>query len=592
MVAPKKSVKKSSKQSVKKATSVKKTTSVKKATSPNSPMKSSLKAVKIVPDTSVLIEGLLTKELKAGTLKSPEIIIHEASVAELEHQANRQQEKGYLGLDEIGALQVLASKKKLRLSFAGERPGEYDIEHARDGAIDNLIRDLAASEQALLWTADKVQAAVAEAKGVPIHFLEMVAEGEMEIEAFFTAETMSVHIKENCQIRAKRGAPGKWEFATVREEPTTREEIERFAKQIIETAHVLKDGFVEIERAGSTICQVGRYRIVITRPPFSDGYEITAVRPVKHLTLNDYQLSEKLGGRLESHAEGLLIAGAPGHGKSTFAQALAERYSEQQKIIKTVEAPRDLILADEITQYAMSHGSAEEIHDILLLSRPDYTLFDEMRNTDDFALFADMRLSGVGMIGVMHATKPIDAIQRFLGRIELGVIPHVVDTVIFIKDGGIGAVYAIKMTVKVPSGMTEADLARPVVEVYDFESNKLVFELYTFGEQTVVIPVEGSPKEAPVNKLIAKGVKEYFLSYSNNVDVKMKGSKAVVHVPESLVPELIGRGGENIREIEQELGVKIDIEGTSEPFYERRKKGKDFKKDFKRSKEFKKGRRR
>lgn len=527
----------------------------------------------IVPDTSVLIEGLLTKAIKSGELKKPVILLHEASIAELEHQANQGQEKGYLGLDEVGALQVLAQKKKLTLQFKGERPSPYDIQEAHRGAIDALIRDLAVMEDAVLWTADKVQAAVAAARGVPVHFHEMVAEGEMEIESFFDETTMSVHIKEGCSVKAKRGKPGHWVFTTVRN-AASREEVERWAKQVVETAHVRRDGFVEIERVGSTICQVGPYRVVITRPPFSDGYEITAVRPVKHLSLDDYKISEKLQERLAAQAEGLLIAGAPGHGKSTFAQALAEFYNKQEKIIKTVEAPRDLLLADDITQYAMSHGSPEEIHDILLLSRPDYTLFDEMRNTNDFALFADMRLSGVGMIGVLHATKPIDAIQRFLGRIELGVIPHVVDTVIFIKDGAINAVYAITMTVKVPSGMTEADLARPVVEVHNFESGKLVFEIYTYGEQTVVIPVTGTAKEPAVNKLIAKGVKEYFQNWTDHVQVEMSGGKANVYVPESLLPELIGRGGENIKAIEQELGVKVDLQELPGEYRRKKKRRK------------------
>ena len=51
-------------------------------------------------------------------------------------------------------------------------------------------------------------------------------------------------------------------------------------------------------------------------------------------------------------------------GKSTFAQALAEFYSKQDKIVKTVEAPRDLVLPENVTQYALSHGDAQEIHDI------------------------------------------------------------------------------------------------------------------------------------------------------------------------------------------------------------------------------------
>ena len=72
-------------------------------------------------------------------------------------------------------------------------------------------------------------------------------------------------------------------------------------------------------------------------------------------------------------------------------------------------------MPENVTQYAISHSSPEEVLDVLLLSRPDYTIFDEMRNTQDFRLFADLRLSGVGMVGVVHATNPVDAIQRFIG---------------------------------------------------------------------------------------------------------------------------------------------------------------------------------
>jgi len=37
--------------------------------------------------------------------------------------------------------------------------------------------------------------------------------------------------------------------------------------------------------------------------------------------------------------------------------------------------------------------------------------------------------------------------------------------------------------------MVERDLARPVVEVRDFMNEKLEYEIYTFGEQTIVMPV-------------------------------------------------------------------------------------------------------
>ena len=96
------------------------------------------------------------------------------------------------------------------------------------------------------------------------------------------------------------------------------------------------------------------------------------------------------------------------------------------------------------------------------------------------------------MIGVVHASRPIDAIQRFISRLELGVIPQVVDTVIFLKGGRIEKVFEQLMTVKVPTGMTESDLTRPVIEVRDFFTGKLEFDIFTFGEETTIMPVNRS----------------------------------------------------------------------------------------------------
>jgi ATPase len=263
--------------------------------------------------------------------------------------------------------------------------------------------------------------------------------------------------------------------------------------------------------------------------------------------------------RIEEKAEGMLIAGAPGHGKTTFAQALAEHYLKQKKVIKTIESPRDLTLSDEVTQYSLNYGSSQEIHDILLLSRPDYTIFDEMRNTEDFRLFADLRLSGVGMIGVIHATKPIDAIQRFIGRIELGVIPHIIDTVIFITNGEIDRIFSLSMEVKVPSGMTEADLARPVVVVNDFNTGKLEFEIYSYGDQTVVIPVR-TEHRTPANKLAEESIKREISKYASKADVEMiSANKCRVTVPKGEKGGIIGRQGQTIEIIEKKLGLSIDV---------------------------------
>ena len=524
---------------------------------------------KIVPDTSVIIEGLLSEKVRNSHIKSNEIIIHEAVIAELEHQANLGKAIGFLGLDEIKRIKKLSTEKGFELSFKGSRPKAAEIRHASLGEIDSLIRQLAFDEDATLITSDKVQSEVALAKGMKSIYYRRPEKGlrKLKLDRFFDETTMSVHLRENVPPYAKKGVPGNWEFKELRKALLRQEEIQGMSREIIEDAKLRKDGFIEIERACSTIVQLGTFRIVITRPPFSDGWEITAVRPVKRLSLSDYKMSDKLTERIAKQAEGVLVAGAPGMGKSTFASALAEYYASTNKIIKTVEAPRDLILPERITQYAISYGDAQEIHDILLLSRPDYTIFDEMRNTDDFKLFADLRLAGVGMVGVVHATSPVDAIQRFIGRVEMGVIPQVIDTVIFIKNGFVNKVLALKMTVKVPSGMTEADLARPVVVINDFETNKLEYEIYSYGEQTVVIPVQEGKGRTGAHKLAEATILSEFQKYSRNVEVEMlSDNKCAVYVPEEDIARIIGKQGSTITKIEEKLGIGIDIKSLNEKY--------------------------
>ena len=74
--------------------------------------------------------------------------------------------------------------------------------------------------------------------------------------------------------------------------------------------------------------------------------------------------------------------------------------------------------------------------------RPDYTIFDEVRKEKDFQTFADMRLAGVGMVGVVHASDPISAVQRFIGRVELGMITNIIDTIIFDRRSNIKSLRA------------------------------------------------------------------------------------------------------------------------------------------------------
>ena len=266
--------------------------------------------------------------------------------------------------------------------------------------------------------------------------------------------SMSVHLIEGIEPLAKKGTPGNFSLEKISDEKLDKNKLIKIIDFLFSVKDNNKVATIEIAFEGCYVIMYKNLRIVITQPPISNKIEITAVRPIKKLSLSDYEITDELIKRISSEAEGILIAGPPGSGKSTFASSIAEHYVLNNKLVKTLESPRDLQVPESVVQYGSFKNGYEKVSDLLLLVRPDFTIFDEVRKIKDFELFADMRLTGIGMIGVIHASKALDAIQRFIGKIELGMIPHIIDTVIFIHEGHIKKIYELNLTVKVPSGMT------------------------------------------------------------------------------------------------------------------------------------------
>jgi ATPase len=508
---------------------------------------------RVVVDTSILIDGYISKNLE-NFKDLKEIVIPLAVLDELQNQASKGKKIGFDGLEEIKRL-----REKFNVTFFGERPSLEDIKLAKSGRIDAIIRDVAKKLNLPLITSDYVQALIGEVEGIKVIYISPEVK-EPSFFKYFDNQTMSVHLKENCYPYAKRGRPGKFELVKLEEKILTKEELEEMIKEIIEFTRRDENSSFEIVKENALVIQMRDYRIAIAKPPFSDGIEITIVKPIVKLSLEDYNISQKLLKRFEEKAEGIIICGPPGSGKSTFCASLVEFYLRKGKIIKTLESPRDLIVPNEVTQYTKLEGSFEKVVDILLLVRPDYTAFDEIRTTKDFEVFADLRLAGIGMIGVVHASSPLDAIQRFLTRYELGMLPHIVDTIIFIKEGEIKKVYTLEIKVKVPTGMTEQDLARPVVEVRDFETGKLEYEIYSYGEENVVVPIK-EEKENPLLKLAKERILQIVRKYDENAEIEfLNENKILLKVENEKISKIIGREGKNIKKLEEKLGLSIEVE--------------------------------
>ncbi len=241
-------------------------------------------------------------------------------------------------------------------------------------------------------------------------------------------------------------------------------------------------------------------RIAIARRPFSDGMEITAVRPIVDITLKDYAKADLITKRITSEKRGMIVVGSPGSGKTTLAQSIATYLSDSGYVVKTMEAPRELQVPDQITQYTMLDGSMANTADVLLLVRPDFVIFDELRKNEDFNVFADMRLAGLGMVGVIHANGVQDAIQRFSDRVDFSVISQIVNTIIFVRQGVITKIYDVGFTIKVPEGMAAEMHLRPVTIITDHETGELVIDVFRYDGETIVMPmtaVTGSSKISP-----------------------------------------------------------------------------------------------
>lgn len=366
----------------------------------------------------------------------------------------------------------------------------------------------------------------------------------ISLDRLLPEQAMSSHYIAGHSTLHKTGRPGTWKL----EQGAIMDAITM--ESIIE--HLLADPSITIETQTKTtlIAQIGRYRVVHTRPPLSKHAELTLIRSKVITTLDAYRHVNDIKKRL-SGGQGVLIAGSPGQGKSTFVSALITELSASN-IIKTVESPRDLIVPANVTQLSYQKDT-DMTRDLLLLSRPDIVCIDELRHTKDFGLFADLRLCGIGCFGVMHATKAVDAVARFIRHVDFGSLAHTLDTVIFINNGDIQQILDISMEMKIPTGLKSKDLTRPVIAVKDLHTQELLYELFSFADQIIIHdPRKQSEAEPDVRTSF---LEQYMVTKNIDATIQQEGNLFHITIPKDQYDATC----QLVEELEKKTGSTIHI---------------------------------
>jgi ATPase len=166
------------------------------------------------------------------------------------------------------------------------------------------------------------------------------------------------------------------------------------------------------------------------------------------------------------------------------------------------------------------------------------------------------------MIGVAHAERPIDIVHRLLSRTELGLIPQIIDTIIYIDKGQIEKVYYLNLTVKIPYGLKEEDLARPVVEVRDFLTNDLEYEIYTFGEEIMVVPIKKYRLKSGIQRFLEDLLNMEYKRKYNNVYVGVLDDRIIFYIPKELKKRFIRNEKRYIMSIKDKYNLRIEIKNV------------------------------
>lgn len=505
---------------------------------------------KIVPDTSVLINGVLSRLIETGEIRDCELIIPVTAIDELQAQASKGKDVGLKGLEEIKRIREIAGEKNVRIRFSGERPSLEDIRLARGGRMDALIRDVAKAEGGILYTSDYVQALVAEAEGIPVRYIEPYRKlEEPAYKKYLKPDVVTLYLRDGMRPYADVFRNGRLETVILDDESCNKNMLNEVLDEVMAVARVRENTDVIMLRPETVILETGNYRVRITKPPLSDRVEAMIQRNILELVPEDV-IVEPIVRESSLSRRGILVLNLDGLYNFPIAEKVAEKLWERGFETRIVGHAKRMNTS--APYYGPLDGDLEKTLHLVLSSPPDYLIVDEVMDLRDLKLMKDARLAGIGVITFKQSRSINATIRSLLEVVSSPMLPQVINKIILMKCSGISEIWTISASLRPPSGLSPEFGIRHVIEIAC--AGEKIYEIYELDGCPIISNVKEMHWQIEkTGKIIEKILKEAGVEGAKVEALWL--DKAVIRIPARRRRKLT----ELRRKLMKELEIRVEF---------------------------------
>jgi len=390
--------------------------------------------IKYLFDTSAILFSGIERFVMENIHATEEILIPEYVLSEMENQANSGREIGIEGLNRLKKIRMFVTEKGVEMRIVGRKPTLEEIQLAKKGRIDALIKDLAKMEKATLLTCDFVQCKSAEVLGIDCIHLDQRKE-KLFFEKYINSGALEIHLKEGQKPMIKHGTIKESKIFFDKNITLSRPKMEEIKKDIITAVRSDGDAFFLTNQNSAMVVKYKNMRISMFSPPFSQKEEIVIMLHAKTPPLSQYHIKGEALAKIQDESSSILICGKKRSGKTTLSQVMAIYFNDKKRTVKTIERFRDMNLPPKISQYSFLKKDPEVSAGFAYVAGAEVVCFDNIIKKEDFDACRRLSDCGIKTICVMDAKSTAHAVELLSEFIEPKKIPSVIDLIVCMEKG-------------------------------------------------------------------------------------------------------------------------------------------------------------